>query len=91
MVVIMYAQCLCIYIAVEITLQHAGILPLVVTSDVSPAGNHSVRIVASPGVEDTLSYTISDAAEPTGKTCGLFYSKYSILVWVALETCMLNI
>ena len=28
-----------------------GTLPLVLTSDVSPVGNHSVRIVTSPGVE----------------------------------------
>ena len=44
-----------------------GSLPLVLTSDVSPAGNHSVRIIASPGVEDIVSYIISDTAEPTGK------------------------
>ena len=44
-----------------------GTLPLLITSDVSPAGNHSVRIVTSPGVEDTVSYTIRETAEPTGK------------------------
>ena len=42
------------------------ILPLVITSDVSPVGNHSVRIVANNvSTEDTVSYIISDTAEPT--------------------------
>ena len=44
-----------------------GTLPLVITSDVSPAGNYSVRIVASSDAEDTVSYIISDTADPTGK------------------------
>ena len=44
-----------------------GTLPLVITSDVSPLGNHSVRIVASSGAEDTVSYTISDTADSTGQ------------------------
>ena len=43
-----------------------GTLPLVITSYVSPAGNHSVRIVSS-GTEDTVAYVISDTVEPTGK------------------------
>ena len=36
------------------------------TSDVSPAENQSVRIVANNVAEDTVSYIISDSAEPTG-------------------------
>ena len=44
----------------------SGTLPLVMTSDVSPAGNYSVRIVANNVAEDTVSYIISDSAEPTG-------------------------
>ena len=38
----------------------AGFVPLVLTVNVSPPGGHSVRIVASSGGEDTVSYTISD-------------------------------
>ena len=44
-----------------------GTLPLVITSDVSPAGNHSLRIVASNDKESTISYIISDTADSTGK------------------------
>ena len=36
-----------------------GSLPLVVNSDVTPPGNHSVRIITSTGAEATVSYTIS--------------------------------
>ena len=41
---------------------------MVITSNinVSPAGNHSVRIVTNTGTEDTVSYIISDTVEPTG-------------------------
>ena len=38
----------------------AGFVPLVLTVNVSPPGGHSVRIVASSGGEDTVSYIISD-------------------------------
>ena len=38
-----------------------GSLPLVVSNDVSPPGNHSVRIIASTGGETTVSYTITTA------------------------------
>ena len=38
----------------------SGFVPLVLTVNVSPPGGHSVRIVASSGGEDTVSYTISD-------------------------------
>ena len=43
-----------------------GTLPLVMTSDVSPPGNHTVRIVANNVVEDTVSFNISATAKPTG-------------------------
>ena len=43
-----------------------GTLPLVITSDVSPPGNYTVRIVANNVVEDIVSFNISDTAEPTG-------------------------
>ena len=44
-----------------------GTLPLLLTSDVSPVGNHSVRnVVNNVNAEDTASYIISDTAEPTG-------------------------
>ena len=36
------------------------------TSDVSPAGHHAVRIVANNVAEDTVSFNISNTAEPTG-------------------------
>jgi hypothetical protein len=39
---------------------HPCTLPLLITKDVSPTGTHSVRIVASSGVEDTVPYVISD-------------------------------
>ena len=46
---------------------YAGFLPLVVTNDVSPPGNHSVRIVASFGPDDTVLYFINSRALPTGE------------------------
>ena len=46
---------------------YAGFLPLVVTNDVSPPGNHSVRIVASSGPEDTVLFFINSRAQPTSK------------------------
>ena len=33
---------------------------MVLTSNVSPPGRYSVRIVASSGVEETVTYTITD-------------------------------
>jgi hypothetical protein len=47
---------------------HSCTLPLVLTSDVSPAGRHSVRIVTTTGAEDTVSYTISDTTDPICKS-----------------------
>ena len=44
-------------------------LPLVITKDVSPTGTHSVRIVASSGVEDTVPYVISDTPGVQPTTC----------------------
>ena len=44
-----------------------GILPLVLSSDVSPAGNHTLRIVTNTSAEGTVVYTIRDTAEPTGE------------------------
>ena len=46
---------------------YAGFLPLVVTNDVSPPGNHSVRIVAGTGPEDTVLFYINSRALPTGE------------------------
>ena len=38
-----------------------GNMPMVLTTNVSPPGSHSVRIVASTGGEDSVSYiTTSD-------------------------------
>ena len=54
-----------------------GTLPLVITSDVSPAGNYSVRIVASTGAKDTVSYIISDIADPTGKGMNVLYIAFA--------------
>ena len=44
-----------------------GSLPLVLTNDVSPPGNHSVRIVASTGPEATVPFFIDSNAVPTGE------------------------
>ena len=46
-----------------------GTLPLLITKDVSPTGTHSVRIVASSGVEDTVPYVISDTPGVQPTTC----------------------
>ena len=51
-----------------------GTLPLVMTSDVSPGGNHSVRIVDSSSGEDTVPYFINDAIKPSGKFTGVYKS-----------------
>ena len=67
-----------------------GTLPLVITSDVSPAGNHSVRIVASNDAEDTVSYIISDTADPTGKYISTnqdTHNYVAVYLTVALQTC----
>ena len=46
---------------------YAGFLPLFVTNDVSPPGNHSVRIVAGTGPEDIVLFFINSRALPTGE------------------------
>ena len=57
----MYASIYLLLGQVSFTCSHtAGFVPLVLTVNVSPPGGHSVRIVASSGGEDTVSYTISD-------------------------------
>ena len=38
-----------------------GNVPMVLTSNVSPPGSHSVRIVSSSGAEDTVTYSIADS------------------------------
>ena len=40
---------------------YTGNVPMVLTNVVSPPGSYSVRIEASPGVEATVSYTITDS------------------------------
>ena len=40
---------------------------MVLTNIVSPPGSYSVRIEASPGIEATLSYTITDS-DSNGET-----------------------
>jgi len=45
-----------------------GVLPLVVTVEVSPAGRHSVLIVASTGPEATVSYFIDSQSTSTGQS-----------------------
>ena len=52
----MNISCLCV-----------GSLPLVLTNDVSPPGNHSVRIVASTGPEATALFFIDSNAVSTGE------------------------
>ena len=42
---------------------------MLITKDVSPTGSHSVRIVASSGVEDTVPYVISDTPGVQPTTC----------------------
>ena len=44
-----------------------GNVPMVLTNVVSPPGSYSVRIEASPGVEATVSYTITDS-DSNGET-----------------------
>ena len=57
----MYASIIILLGQVSFICGHtAGFVPLVLTVNVSPPGGHSVRIVASSGGEDTVSYTISD-------------------------------
>ena len=58
---------------------YAGFLPLVVTNDVSPPGNHSVRIVASSGPEDTVLFFINSHALPTGEL-HIKYDNYNIII-----------
>ena len=41
-------------------LQCVGNVSMVLTSNVSPPGSYSVRIVAGSGVEETVTYTITD-------------------------------
>ena len=52
----MNISCLCV-----------GSLPLVLTYDVSPPGNHSVRIVASTGPEATVLFFIDSNVVSTGE------------------------
>ena len=52
-----------------------GTLPLLITKDVSPTGTHSVRIVASSGVEDTVPYVISDTPGVQLTTCILLVAR----------------
>ena len=40
---------------------------MVLSSDVSPAGNHTLRIVSNTSGVGTVVYTIRDTAEPTGE------------------------
>ena len=62
-IIIMY--CVCVFSS-RIWLHHIGLpvgrVPMVLTSIVSPPGNHSVRIVASTGGESTVPYYIAAAA-----------------------------
>ena len=58
---------------------YAGFLPLVVTNDVSPPGNHSVRIVAGTGPEDTVLFFINSHAQTTGEL-HIKYDNYNIII-----------
>ena len=62
-----------------ITLSQKGTLPLVLNRDVSPPGNHSVRIVACSGAEDSVTYHIYSSAEPTGELDIQFSSENSLM------------
>ena len=44
-----------------------GTLPLVLNSDVSPPGNHSIRVVANNSASQSVPYIISSTDQPTGK------------------------
>lgn len=44
-----------------------GTLPLVLNSDVSPPGNHSVRVVANNSSSQSVPCIISSTDQPTGK------------------------
>ena len=55
-------------------LQCVGNVPMVLTSNVSPPGSYSVRIVANSGVEETVTYTITDT-----DTDGKKYTPFKIV------------
>ena len=44
-----------------------GTLPLVLNSDVSPPGTHSVRVVTKSSASESVSYIISSTDQSTGK------------------------
>ena len=46
---------------------YPGVLPLVITLEVSPAGRHSVHIVASSGPEATVSYFVDSLSTSAGQ------------------------
>ena len=50
---------------------------MVLTSNVSPPGSYSLRIVASSGVAETVTYTITDT-EANGKEYSLKNLVYTV-------------
>ena len=44
-----------------------GTLPIVLNSDVSPPGTHSVRVFTKSSASENVSYIISSTDRPTGK------------------------
>ena len=70
-----------VYIALVIS---TGILPLVLSRDVSPAGNYSLRIATNTSAQGSVVYTIRDTAEPSGELV-------SYVVLIELETSNLDI
>ena len=41
-------------------------MPLVLSSDVSPEGNYTLRFVTDTGAQGTVDYSIRDTTEPLG-------------------------
>ena len=61
--------------------QCVGNIPMVLTSNVSPPGSYSVRIVASSGVEETVTYTITDT-----DTNGKKYTPFKVVYYFCFDT-----
>ena len=65
-----------------------GTLPLVINSDVSPPGNHSIRVVANNSAQ-SFSYIISSTDQPTGNlNMYIYHTLIYILPLSSLILCL---
>ena len=65
-----------------------GTLPLVLNSDVSPPGTHSVRVVTTSGASRSVSYIISDTDQPTGNFDSHVFYNYCIYSFTGEFCCV---